>query len=538
MLSANEVRLEKARELAVLAGNGGIAPALPGEQEGQGIAREAGFVLSNGLTVGMGVAASAMVLQVLVVDDDEGLRKACGEVADAMGCAVTQAESVSAAKAILKFQKIDLLLLDLRLPGNGGLDLLEQVKAMYPDTSVVVMTAFATVASAVEAMQVGASDYLTKPFVLDSLKRVIERARKRVHFHEESRQLRERLRTSKGMGGLIGQSPEMEKLYRILSKVAFSTHPVLIFGESGTGKETVARLIHSSGPNGAKQFMPVDCGSLSPAAIESELFGYVKGALAGSHKAKEGLLTAAHGGTIFLDEIGELPQELQAKLLRALQEREAKPMGGSDAIPLSARVLAATHRDLGAMVEAGQFRKDLYYRLNVVNLRIPPLRDRKQDIHALALHFLEKMELQAGTVWSFSDDALRVMMDYDWPGNVRELEQTIERACTLSSGPVLHMGDLPTQLQDFRMHRAAEIVRMAEVDEAALDGVLVEGIVGGDRSAGIASIAAMEKDAILGTIQHLKGDKLMAAKLLGIGKTTLYRKLKEYGISDAGEHLN
>jgi DNA-binding NtrC family response regulator len=490
--------------------------------------------LANAVSDGTGgdaVVAAKAALQVLVVDDDAELRQICSEVAASMGCAVAQAESVPAAEVILRFQKIDLLLLDLRLPGGGGLALLEQVKTRYPDTAVVVMTAFATVSSAVEAMRIGAGDYLTKPFALEDLKLVIERAGQRLHFHQESRQLRERLRTNKGMGELVGQSPEMEKLYRILSKVALSTHPVLILGESGTGKEMVARSIHGNGPNAAKPFVPVDCGSLAPGSIESELFGHVKGAFRGAHKAKEGLLASAQGGTVFLDEISELPLDVQAKLLRALQERQVRPVGGTEGTPISARVLAATNRDLAGMVEQGRFRKDLYFRLNVVNLRLPSLRDRRGDIHGLALHFLERIERESGVVRSFSDDALRVMLEYDWPGNVRELETAIERACALSSGPVLHMGDLPTQLQDFRMHRSVQARRVPEVDEMALDGVLG----GTERRGEIVSIAEMEKDAILGTIRQLKGDKLMAAKLLGIGKTTLYRKLKEYGISDVGD---
>jgi DNA-binding NtrC family response regulator len=477
------------------------------------------------------------VLQVLVVDDDEPMRKACSEIAGRMGCSVVQAGSVPAAQAILKYQKIDLLLLDLRLPGGGGLALLEQVKVLYPETAVVVMTAFATVSSAVEAMRIGAGDYLTKPFAVEELALVLERAAQRLQFHLESRRLREKLRTKKGMGDLVGQTPEMEKLYRILSKVAFSTHPVLILGESGTGKEMVARSIHNNGPNAAKPFIPVDCGALVPTLIESELFGHVKGAFTGAHRAKDGLLAAADGGTVFLDEVGELPLDLQAKLLRALQEKEVRPVGATHAVPISARVLAATNRDLALMVEQGKFRKDLYFRLNVVNLRIPPLRDRRGDIPGLALHFLERMERESGVERSFSDDAMRVMMEYDWPGNVRELENAIERACALSSGPVLHMGDMPTQLQDFRMHQV-QTNTVPEIDEAELDGVLSGAAGEGTRRTKIVSIAEMEKEAILGTISQLKGDKLMAARLLGIGKTTLYRKLKEYGISDGSDGMN
>jgi DNA-binding NtrC family response regulator len=466
-------------------------------------------------------------LHVLVVDDDAAVRRACCVIAAGKGFAVGEAGSVAQAKAILKHRKIDLLLLDLKLPDGGGLALLEQVKTLYPDTAVVVMTAFATVASAVEAMRIGAGDYLTKPFALEELTTVLDRAAQRRHFDLESRLLREKLRTQQGVGGLVGQSPEMEKLYRILSKVAFSTHPVLILGESGTGKELVARSIHFNGPNATKPFVPVDCGSLVPTLIESELFGHVKGAFTGADRAKEGLLATAEGGTVFLDEIGELPLDLQAKLLRALQEKEVRPVGSTQARPISARVLAATNRDLTAMVEQGRFRRDLYFRLNVVNLRIPPLRDRRGDIPLLAMHFLERMQKESGVGYEFSDDTLRVMAEYDWPGNVRELENAIERACALSSGPVLHMGDLPTQLQDFRMQRVpmgfgSETDAVAQADGSGV----------GMSDGAIVSIAEMEKHAILGTIRQLKGDKLMAARLLGIGKTTLYRKLKEYGITD------
>jgi two-component system response regulator HydG len=474
---------------------------------------------------GAKTSADEPALHVLVVDDDNAVRKACCTIAEGMGCAAEGADTLARARAILKHRKIDVLLLDLKLPDGGGLVLLEQVRTLYPDTAVVVMTAFATVASAVEAMRIGARDYLTKPFALEELTTVIERAGQRIHFDRESRLLRERLRSQTEDSGLMGKSPEMEKLYRILSKVAFSTHPVLILGESGTGKELVARSIHTNGPNASKPFVPVDCGALAPSLIESELFGHVKGAFTGADRAKEGLLAAAGGGTIFLDEIGELPLDLQAKLLRALQEKEIRPVGSTQARPISARVLAATNRDLAAMVEHGKFRKDLYFRLNVVNLKIPPLRERRSDVPLLALYFLARMEKQTGVERRLSDDSLRVLSQYDWPGNVRELENAIERACALSSGPILHMGDLPTQLQDFRMHQVVEVLPLggAELRPQAASHT-------GNGS--IVSIAELEKQAILGTIRQLKGDKLLAAKLLGIGKTTLYRKLKEYGITD------
>jgi len=461
-------------------------------------------------------------MRVLVVDDDLPVRRACAEIAAGMGFTTQAVESMTAARAALALGGIDVVLLDLKLPGGGGLTLLEEIRSKHPEAVVIVMTAFATVSSAVEAMRIGAGDYLTKPFTLEELSLTLERASQRKTFDAESRRLRERLRNGKGMGNLIGRSPAMEKLYRILAKVAQSRHPVLILGESGVGKELVARSIHLNGPSAAKPFIPVDCGSLVPALIESELFGHTKGAFTGADRSKTGLLAAADGGTVFLDEIGELPLELQTKLLRALQEKEVRPVGSMQAVPIHARILAATNRDLNAMVESGKFRKDLYFRLNIVSLRIPPLRERKEDIPLLAAHVLEQLAHDKGMRHSFSDDALRLMMKYDWPGNVSELEHAIERAVALSSGPVLHMSDFPTQLQEFERHmHAREQAVAGEAPGAERAEVSTQQVV---------SIAEMEKQAILSTIRQLKGDKLMAAKLLGIGKTTLYRKLKEYGI--------
>jgi DNA-binding NtrC family response regulator len=380
------------------------------------------------------------------------------------------------------------------------------------------------VSSAVEAMRIGAGDYLTKPFTLEGLTTVLIESSQKLHFDLESRRLRERLRTQRGMGGLIGTSPAMEKVYRILSKVAFSSHPVLILGESGTGKDLVAQSIHSSGPSAARPFIPVDCGAPVP-LLDRELFGHVKGAFTGTVWAKDGLLAAAEGGTVFLDEIGELHLDLQSKLVRMLQEKVVRPVGATHTVPVSARVLAATNRDLNAMVAQGLFRKDLYFRLNVVNLKIPPLRERRDDIAVLAEHFLERAQQETGKAHRFSEEAMRLLLAYDWPGNARELEHAIERTCVMSSGPVLHTVDLPTQLQEFRARRCEEERRGSEAGEGSEDGH-------GYSAGTIVSIADMEKQAILGTIRQLKGDKLMAARLLGIGKTTLYRKLKEYGMAE------
>jgi DNA-binding NtrC family response regulator len=465
-------------------------------------------------------------LHILIVDEDPTVRSACCEIAATSGFAPHAADSLAGARSMLRGNSVDILLLDLKSSAGGGLELLEEVKMLHPEIAVVVMTAFATVNSAVEAMRSGAADYLTKPFALEELAAVLERAGEIRKVDMASRQLRDKLRTNQGLGNIIGRSSEMEKLYRILSKVAQTSHPVLILGESGTGKELVARSIHAHGPNATKPFLPIDCGSLVPTLVESELFGYVKGAFTGASRPKDGLLVSAEGGTVFLDEIGELPLDLQAKLLRALQEKEIRPVGATHRVPINVRILAATNRDLATMVEQGRFRKDLFYRLNVVSLRIPPLRNRRDDIPLLVAHFLERMKKNGGQPRMLSDAALRTMMEYSWPGNVRELENSVERACALSSGPVLHAGDLPTQLQDFHLNAYRTAPANVEMEPRQENG-----------NNTVMPLAELERQAILETLRQLKGDKLTAAKLLGIGKTTLYRKLKEYGLGESATGL-
>jgi len=470
------------------------------------------------------VAEPAPRLRLLVVDADPAVRSACTEIASSLGYAVENTGDMGNARALLRGRAADIVLVNLPYGSSAGIDLVTELKQLYPDTSVIAMTASGSVNAAVEAMRCGASDYLTKPFAVDELSTVLDRAARSHHADSESRVLRERLHLSEGLGAMIGRSPEMEKLYRILSKVAQSSHPVLILGESGTGKELVARTIHAFGQNAGKPFLPVDCGSFVPTLIESELFGYVKGAFTGASHAKDGLLVSAENGTVFLDEIGELSLDLQAKLLRALQEKEVRPVGATHRVPIRARIVAATNRDLAGMVEKGTFRKDLFYRINVVNLRLPALRDRRGDIPLLAAHFLDRLSRGNCDKFTLSDEALRTMMRYDWPGNVRELENCIERACALSSGPVLHLGDLPTQLQ----HKGLESVREENADRRR---TLVDGGQPA-QDAGVKPLAELEREAILEAIRRLNGDKLQAARLLGIGKTTLYRKLKEYGIAD------
>jgi two-component system response regulator HydG len=456
----------------------------------------------------------ANFLNLLVVDDERSIREACREVAQSLGFSAYAADSAEHAYRLLESQNFDAVLLDLRLPGAGGLEAMRRIKERRPEAVVIVVTGYGTVQSAVQAMKNGAYDYVTKPFSLDELKLLLERVSSHLRLKSENRILREKVKSKHGFGGIVGRAPEMEKLYRIIAKAANSVHPVLILGESGTGKEMVARSIHYTGPFRDKPFIPVDCGSLVPTLIESELFGYVKGAFTGANQAKDGLMAIAEGGTIFLDEVGELPVDLQAKLLRAIQEKEIRPVGSTRRIPINIRILAATNRDLEHSVMQGSFRRDLYFRLNVLSLRIPPLRERRQDVSLLIAHFLERMTRNSGLEKILSDDAVKAMLAYDWPGNVRELENCLERAYAFTSGPLIHTTDLPREIG-------------LVADSAPSNG-------NGNGHARIIPMAELEKVTILNAIAELNGDKLQAARLLGIGKTTLYRKLKDYAADGSG----
>jgi two-component system response regulator HydG len=456
-------------------------------------------------------------LHVLVVDQDEAARSACIEVATSLGYEASGVAHIDRVRSTLVRLSTDIIVIDLPMKSESALESVAEIKALFPSIAVIAMAPVNSAAVALAAVHCGASDYLNKPFTVDELASALERAGGQTHVDVQSRRLRERLRQQEGMGQIIGQTAAMEKLYRILAKVAQTTHPVLILGESGTGKELIARSIHTFGPNAEKPFLPVDCGSLVPTLVESELFGYVKGAFTGANHSRDGLLVAAGGGTVFLDEIGELSLDLQAKLLRALQEREVRPVGATHRVPIKARILTATNRDLAAMVEHGTFRRDLYYRLNIVNLRLPPLRDRRDDIPMLVAHFLNKINKRHPGKFSIHDEALRAMVHYDWPGNVRELENAIEHGATMTSGGEIQLGHLPTQLHQqplASLHAAA----LKGKEDAPLPEIL--------------PLAVQEKIAILEAIRVTQGDKLRAARLLAIGKTTLYRKLKEYGITD------
>jgi two-component system response regulator HydG len=447
--------------------------------------------------------SKAATLSLLIVDDEVVTRDLCAEVAAQAGLEVRSSETTEQALEIMEQYPVDIVVTDLKVPQLGGIGLLKRLRANFPQIAVLVLTQYGTIETAVEATRLGALDYVTKPFHVEDFRSKIDRVVRTIELDQENRVLREQLRSRPGFGGLIGVAPKMQRVYKLIEKVAQHNYPVLILGESGTGKELVARSIHFSGPRRARPFVPVDCSALAPTLIESELFGHVKGAFTGAQHSKQGLLEAAGDGTLFLDEIGDLPVDLQAKLLRALQEHEIRPLGGTNRVAIRARVMAATNRDLDTLVRAGTFRQDLFFRLNVVQIKLPPLRERKSDIPVLVSAFLEKFSDAKAPVRSISEDAMRRLMAYDWPGNVRELENAVERAVALGSGPILHVGDLPSNLQYAQTERYAEQNELVPLEE-------------------------LERRAIFHALRETSGDKLAAARLLGIGKTTLYRKLKQY----------
>jgi two-component system response regulator HydG len=451
---------------------------------------------------------SSAGLSILIVDDDDGTRKLCRDIASEMGLEVRTASTTSEAIEILEQLPIDIVVTDLRVPEIGGIELLKHIGSNQPSTSVMLLTQYGSIENAVAATQLGARDYVTKPFHVAELRAKIERMVQSVELDHENRVLREQLRTRPGFGGLIGVSAKMQRVYKTIEKASHHNYPVLILGESGTGKELVAQSIHFLGVRKNNPFVPVDCSGLVPTLIESELFGYVKGAFTGAQHARTGLLESGNGGTVFLDEIGDLPVDLQAKLLRALQEREVRPVGATERVRIDLRIIAATNRDLESAIRTGGFRQDLYFRLNVLQIKLPPLRERKSDIPLLVNSFLEKFSDPQRPIRTISEDAMRRLMAYDWPGNVRELENAVERALALGSGPILHMADLPSNLQQNSNDKPLE-------------------------STELTTIVEMERRFILRALKETNGDKLAAARLLGIGKTTLYRKLKQYGPENA-----
>lgn len=451
-------------------------------------------------------------IRFLIVDDQQSIRKLCMTIGTSLGFACAEAESAEAALAYLETESPDIILCDLKMAEMSGLEFLSEVKRLLPRTEVAMMTGYGSIESAVQAMKLGAYDYVPKPFRVEEMKQKLQRMAEKVRLVAENQFLRERVSADMELNGIVGSSGKIQDILRMVARLKDTRTPVLITGESGTGKELVARAMHFRGMLAKRPFVAVDCGSLVPTLIESELFGYEKGAFTGAVKARPGLFQTANGGTIFLDEIGELPQEMQAKLLRVLQEKEVRPVGTNTPVKVDVRVIAATNRDLEAEYQAGRFRKDLYFRLNVVTIHLPALRERKSDIHLLVQCFLDRFAPKKHI--HVAPAAMRCLLQYEWPGNVRELENCIERAIALGNHEIIDVHDLPPAIQ-----RAAQ----SEQSEAqpALSATDLEDL---------------ERMTIERVFQQVKGDKVKAGKMLGISRATLYRKLKRYGIGGASDH--
>jgi two-component system, NtrC family, response regulator AtoC len=454
-----------------------------------------------------------MKTRLLVVDDEQSIRRLCMTIGNTLGYVCTEAESAEAALGRLESDGPDLILTDLKLPAMSGVELLKQTKRLLPHTEIAIMTGHGSIESAVDAMKLGAYDYIEKPFRVEKMRLLLQRMAEKVHLVTENEFLRERVSAEDNLDGIIGTSAHIQDVLRMISRLKDTRTPVLISGESGTGKELVARAIHFRGSMAQTAFVAVDCGSLVPTLMESELFGYEKGAFTGATKSKAGLFQAANGGTIFLDEIGELPLEMQAKLLRVLQEKEVRPVGSNERETVDVRVVAATNRDLEAAYRAGTFRKDLYFRLNVVTVHLPPLRDRRSDIPVLVHHFLDRYA-KASQI-QVTPAAMKSLLQYDWPGNVRELENCIARAVTLGDGKTIDVSDLPPAIR-------------AEQIETGSSGAPDAG------SLSTTALAEMERMTILRVFEQAHGDKALAGKMLGISRATLYRKLKRYNIPSKG----
>ena len=452
-------------------------------------------------------------IRLLIVDDEQSIRKLCATVGEALGFACMEADGGETALTLLDEQPAHIILTDMVMPNMDGLEFLEKVKQLYPRTEVAVMTGHGSVETAVQAMKLGAYDYISKPFSpLDELRLFLRRMAEKIRLVEENEFLRDRMHTETELHGIVGSSAKIQDVLRMISRLKDTRTPVLITGESGTGKELVARAIHFRGSFASRPFVAVDCGSLVPTLIESELFGYEKGAFTGALKSKPGLFQSANGGTIFLDEIGELPLEMQAKLLRVLQEKEVRPVGSNQKVKVDVRVIAATNRDLEAEYPKGTFRKDLYFRLNVVTVNLPSLRERRSDIPMLVHWFLDRYA--PGEAVQVTNAAMKCLLQYDWPGNVRELENCIERAVALGDRKIIDCQDLPPA------------ILTAEP--------LHEETAGGGTSLSSTDLEDIERNTIQRVFEQVKGDKALAGKMLGISRATLYRKLKRYNIG--GRH--
>ena len=444
---------------------------------------------------------------ILVVDDEASARSILALLLRKRGHRVVEAAGVQAAIKMLTDETFDLVITDLRMPDGSGLDVLRAVTARGQRTDVILLTAYAGWESAKEAMQLGAFDYFEKGREPDELFLRIDRALADEALRRENENLRAQIKDRYALPGIIARSPEMRRVLDLVARVAPTDATVLIQGESGTGKELIAKAIHHASPRARAAFVAVNCGALPESLLESEIFGHVKGAFTGASMNKKGLFEEAHQGTLFLDEIGEMTPALQVKLLRALQDGEVRPVGSTQSLSMDARVLAATNRELPPMMRQGRFREDLFYRLNVIAITLPPLRDRREDISVLAEHFLARFAAKQERALRLGPDALDRLLAYAWPGNIRELENAMERAAILSRTDTVDVDDLPP-------HVAARL-------DLGSPPLLTSQM----------SLAETERTHILQTLERCGWNHSRTADALGIGRTTLWRKLKEYGIA-------
>lgn len=448
-----------------------------------------------------GTAAAFGSMKLLVVDDDQGVRSACEAMIRSVGIATTSAASAREALAAMERAPVDVVLTDLRMPGMNGLEFLHALRKTNPDVFVIVMSGYGSIETAVEAMQLGARHFIRKPFKLSDILQTLAQIEAEIDRNGTARNLQ---REMERLGGLVGKSPEMQRIYRGILRAANSSSPVLIQGENGTGKELLAKSIHLATKGCQLPFIPVDCCSIVPELLESELFGHVKGSFRGALTNKLGLLASAECGTVLLNEVADLSIEVQTKLGRALQEKAVRPYGGTKTVPIRARIIATSSRDLEKAVSVGKFRQDLYYRLSVLTMHLPPLRQRKEDIPLIIEHILRKLHDEYGIKKNISGEALQALLALDWPGNVRELETVLERAFTLAVGSSIGISAL---LQESKVNPSAP----------ATEGASCK-----------LSLAQLERISVIRAIEDAGGDKQKAARSLGISRTTLYRKLNEY----------
>jgi DNA-binding NtrC family response regulator len=443
--------------------------------------------------------------KILIVDDEKDILRALEFILSREGYSVSTATSGEEAIELLKKDEYDLVLTDLRMEGMDGLEVLQRTLQMRPSTLVIIMTAYATVESAVTAMKMGASDYIVKPFINEDVKMRIKRLLDHKRLLQENIALKQQLSQRIPGRVFLGNSNQIQELLTLLEQVIPTKTNVLILGESGTGKGLIAELIHYNSPRKDKPFISINCSAIPDTLLESELFGYKKGAFTGAVSDKKGLITMADGGTLFLDEIGDMPVSLQAKLLKVIETGEIMPLGDTVKRLVDVRIIAATNADLEKKVKEGSFREDLYYRLSVIEIRIPPLRERREDIPVLVDYFIKSIsEENKKDIKGIDDDAMTMLIGYDWPGNVRELKNVIERAVVLAKGEYITVAELPEKIK----------------------GAKVKGITGNLKDA----LSEYERSLIINAYEQYKRDKEATAKALGIDLVTLYRKLKKYGI--------